>query len=67
MSIKFSSYAFNEPMPVTLWTPPYRAGLYAMLVPDGSCRPRPFRIIYFGESGNMSDRGFLRSHHKFFS
>ena len=67
MSIKFSSYAFNEPMPVTLWTPPYRAGLYAILVPDITVSPRPFRVIYFGESGNLSERSFFKAHHKYFS
>lgn len=67
MSIKFSNYVFVEPIPITFLTPPYRAGLYAILVPDITATPRPFRVIYFGESGNLSDRGFFKAHHKYFS
>ena len=65
MGITYGSYAFNEPVPGGLWSPPYLAGLYAILFPDQAITPRPFAVVYFGESGNMSERGFLRSHEKF--
>ena len=65
MSIKYSGYVFDEPVLISNWNAPYRAGLYAILVPDQSVTPRPFRVIYFGESGNMSERGFLKLHAKF--
>jgi hypothetical protein len=31
-------------------------GLYAILVPDASSRPKPYRLVYIGESGNLSER-----------
>jgi hypothetical protein len=62
MSINYGGIQFNDPVRVTEWLPPFRAGLYAILVPDQSASPKPFRAIYFGESSNLSERGFLRSH-----
>lgn len=51
--ITFSNRAFTEPVPFSLALLPISSGIYAILVPDDSCRPRPFRAIYFGESGNF--------------
>lgn len=65
MSIKYGSYVFDEPVLFALWSPPNRTGLYAILIPDKSFRPKPFRVIYFGESGNLSERGFFKSHNKY--
>ena len=31
-------------------------GVYVILVGDNSARPRPFRALYFGQSGNMNER-----------
>ena len=40
--------------------------MYAIMIkPDPINRPRLYRIIYFGETSNLSDRGFWRSHHKY--
>lgn len=64
MSIKYSDLVFSEPVPLASWEAPVRAGVYAILTPDARCKPRPFSVIYFGESGNMSERGFLDAHHK---
>lgn len=61
--IMFGTYWFTEPQQIGAWDPPYLAALYAVLVPDWRATPRPFRVIYFGESGNLSGRGFLLSHH----
>lgn len=36
-----------------------------MFKPEPQNKPNTYRLIYFGESGNLSDRGFYRSHHKF--
>jgi hypothetical protein len=59
---------FSEPMafPLASFSSIYRnlyalgmtpdPGLYTVLVGDNSCRPRPFRVLYFGESGNMNER-----------
>src|ERR1700686_3464996 len=51
---------FTEPtlFPRTPWgiSPPPSGGLYAILVADGSCQPRPFRAVYFGQAGNLAER-----------
>ena len=31
-------------------------GLYAIVVPDYTCAPRPFRVLDFGESDNIFGR-----------
>ena len=66
MSIKWGNINFEGPYPITSWNPPYRAALYAIMIkPNLQNQPSTYRIIYFGESGNLADRGFYRSHHKF--
>lgn len=55
-------FDFSDPVPLDGWVPPRRAGLYAILLPDRNARPLPYRVIYFGESGNMDDRGFSTHH-----
>lgn len=65
MAINFGGHIFSEPEPIIFWEPPNRAGIYAIMTFDPMARPRPFRVIYFGESGNLSERGFLRSHHRY--
>jgi len=63
MSIIYDGTQFTEPVKLNTWEPPFRAGLYAILVPNQTVKPKAYAIVYFGESGNMSERGFL-SHHK---
>jgi len=66
MSIIWGDISFDGPYPITDWEPLYRAAVYAiMMKPDSRNKPSTFRILYFGESGNLSDRGFYRSHHKY--
>lgn len=65
MAICFGGYEFSEPVQLIHWVPPSIAGLYAILIPDNTYNPRPFRVIYFGETKNYSERGFIRSHHKY--
>lgn len=59
--IKFNDYTFSEPTAL----PPSSAfmetiagqpGVYAVLVFDPTCTPRPFRPVYFGESDNIHGR-----------
>jgi len=64
MSITLGGLTFSGPTRFRDWDPPYRAGIYAILMP-GARTAQSFRVLYFGESGNMSERGFLRSHHKY--
>jgi len=54
--IRFNNRIFTAPAPFSLALPPVSSGIYAILVRDVSCRPRPFRAIYFGESGDFSQR-----------
>jgi hypothetical protein len=63
--IRFNNRVFTEPVPFSLALPPVSSGIYAILVPDASCRPRPFRVIYFGESRNFSQR--VTGSHELFS
>lgn len=63
MAIIYDSVQFSDPIRLNNWDPPFRAGLYAILIPDQAIQPKPFSVVYFGESGNMSERGFS-SHHK---
>jgi hypothetical protein len=54
--ITFHNRAFTEPVLFHLTMPPVSSGIYAILKPDPSCTPRPYRAIYFGESSNFSQR-----------
>lgn len=65
MTILFANYVFSEPVPVSLWKPTDQAGVYAILVRDPKVKPKKFRPIYFGESGNLSEPGFLRTHSRY--
>jgi hypothetical protein len=66
MSITWGDVSFEGPYSITNWNPPYRAAVYAiMMKPDSRSKLNTYRILYFGESGNLSDRGFYRSHHKY--
>jgi len=66
MSITWGGVSFDGPYAITSWDPPYKAAVYAiMMKPDPMNKPTTYRILYFGESSNLSERGFYRSHHKF--
>lgn len=62
MSIKFFDYLFSEPILLSNWSPPYKAGVYVILKHDSTCRPKPYTSLYFGISSNMSERGFGGHH-----
>ena len=64
MSIDFDGFHFTEPERLSSWHPPSHSGLYAILIPDSSVEPKPFRVLYFGESSNMSEVEFT-SHHRY--
>jgi hypothetical protein len=66
VTITWGDITFEGPYSITSWEPPYRAAVYAiMMKPDPEKKPRTYRIIYFGESSNLSERGFYRAHHKY--
>jgi len=57
---------FYGPYPISMWNPPHRAAVYAIMTkPDPLNMPSSYRILCFGESDNLSERRFYRSHHKF--
>jgi len=65
MSVLFASYMFSEPVPFSLWNPPGEAGVYTVLVRDPKVKPKKYRPIYFGESGNLSEPGLLKTHPRY--
>jgi hypothetical protein len=54
--IWFGNYCFSEPGVLPCSLPTSNSGIYAILVRDLTCHPRMMRVIYFGESGNISAR-----------
>lgn len=66
MSIKLSGIEFEGSKPLIGWEAPNRAGIYAIFMrPQPQNDPNTYRVTYIGETGDFSDRGFPRSHHKF--
>jgi hypothetical protein len=65
MAIRYGGYVFDAPAPVAQWSAPHRAGVYAILVADQTYHPMPFKVIYFGEAADLSERGFLKGHPKY--
>ena len=63
--IVFANFRFTEPRPFSLRFPPPGGGIYAILVPDNTAKPRPFRVIYFGQASELHDR--VRSNHEHYS
>ena len=53
---------FEGPFPIAGWTPPARAGVFCIMVPDERCVP-PYRPVYFGESPNLAERAFPGPQH----
>ena len=62
--IVYGNRSFSEPQRFPSLSTPVASGIYAILVPDSSYRPRPFRVIYFGESNNLFTR-VCTSHEKY--
>jgi len=61
--IRFGTRLFSEPIVFRLAALPALPGLYAVLVCDSTCAPRPYRVIYFGQAGDLAQR-VTRSHEK---
>ena len=59
-------YKFEGPYSIKEWEPPYRAAIYSIMMrPDPKNKPNTFRVLYFGESSNLSERGLIKDHHKY--
>jgi hypothetical protein len=66
MTITWGNTRFDGPYSITGWNPPFRAAVYAIMVKSNPIsKPATYSILYFGESSNLSERGFFRSHHKY--
>ena len=65
MSIQFGDYVFDEPILFGKWQPPKQPCIYAVLVHDPKVKPKPYTVLFFGESDNLSDQAFFRSHIKY--
>src|SRR6266849_5588279 len=61
--IKFGGKSFEGPFEMSTWTPPARAGVYCVMVPDARCVPSSYRAIYFAETGNFAERAFPSAKH----
>src|SRR3954464_12744161 len=61
-TIRLAHKIFEGPFPINGWTPPPRAGVFCIMVPDSRCVP-PYRPVYFGQSQNLAERVFPRAHH----
>ena len=60
MSITIGGQQFNDPEALSSWELPYRAGIYAILavqLPAATgLLSGNYRVLYLGQSGNLSDR-----------
>jgi hypothetical protein len=68
MSVTIGGYEFDDPEPLDGWDPPYRAGIYAIwavaLPAAISLLSRDYRVLYIGQSANMSDRVSSNREHR---
>jgi hypothetical protein len=62
--IRLGNRWFNEPTPFSMILPGTTQGIYAILAFDARFRPRPFRVLYLGESKNLKER-VTDQHEKF--
>ena|SRR5712691_5728564 len=54
----------GSPRPFSTTYVPSYGGLYAIVVYDATCSPLPYRLIYLGKAGNLSER-VCGSHEKY--
>ncbi|MFQ6060289.1 MAG: hypothetical protein ACE5KV_03190 [Thermoplasmata archaeon] len=66
MTVHIGGREFDGPVQIDEWNPPRKVAVYAIMMrQDPIRRPDSYLPLYFGQSENLSERGFLRSHHKF--
>jgi hypothetical protein len=63
MTIKWGEISFDGPYPITKWDPPRKAAVYVIMMPGKE--KGYYKLIYVGETENLSDRGFYKSHHAY--
>jgi hypothetical protein len=62
--IIFDNILFTEPISLRAFPPLSGGGIYVVLVPDLNSRPRTYRPIYVGQTGDLSER-VCESHERF--
>jgi hypothetical protein len=62
--VYYKERRFSEPARFPSVLVPSFQGIYAILVPDTGLTPRPFRLLYIGESANLSER-ITKQHERF--
>jgi excinuclease UvrABC nuclease subunit len=62
--IYYKDRRFSEPARFPSAPIPPLPGVYAILVRDTGLTPRPFRLLYIGESANLNER-ITKQHEKF--
>jgi hypothetical protein len=65
VKIRFAKYDFDGPYAAARWTPPSHGGIFAVMVYDPAFNPLPYRVVYFGQAHDLSNRGLLRAHPKY--
>jgi hypothetical protein len=63
--IYFANYQFSEPENFLNWTTSEKEGIFAILIKNPASKSKPYEVIFFGESGDLSERGFFRSFHRY--
>ena len=64
MSIAWGGIAFDGPYSLENHPPFPGSAIYViMFKPDPAWRPDVYQVLYFGETGNIAERGFPWSHH----
>lgn len=64
MSIIWGEISFDGPFQINDWDPPNRAGIYAIMYKK-DVSGYLYSLVYIGEAGNLNDRGFYQSHHRY--
>ncbi len=63
--IYFANYQFSDPESLPEWKTEDKDGIYVVLTKDPQAKSQPYKALYFGESDNLSDSSFLKSHKGF--
>lgn len=66
MSLEWGTILFDGPYPIKRWGPLSNPGIYAIMKkPDAYNKPHTYHILYFGESGNLSELESYKLHSKY--
>jgi excinuclease UvrABC nuclease subunit len=66
LRLTFQPVFSSGPHPLSTTYVPRSGGLYAVMVYDATCAPLPYRLIYVGKAGKLSER-VCASHEKYSS